>query len=111
MISVDLDYGFRLQDLSVQLGIACVGKAARLLQLCIRLGFLAKLRVSQGGKQISLDGKVARGGIDDPWAVEKRDYLRSPALIREDLSFEKSKPQGPIGITGRKIPPGLLCLL
>jgi hypothetical protein len=111
VISIDLNYGFRSQDLAVQLGVACVGQAPRFLQLRIRKAFLAKLCVCQPAEQISLDGKIASGGIGHARAIEQSDYVGSAALIGKDLGFEEAELHAPIRVASRKLLACLFCFL
>src|SRR5450631_499964 len=108
---MDLNGGFRLQDLSVQLGVACIRQALRLLQLRIGLLRLAERFVCHAAKQVPFDRKIARVGIGYARAVEQSDHVRPTPLIREDLGIKEPESDSPICVAGRKRPNSLLCIL
>ena len=111
LVSIDLNDGFGPEDLALQLGVACLRKTLRLLQLFIGLRLLAEPGVCQRAEQISFNREIAHYRIGHPGTVKQAEHFRPAALISKDVRFKETKLHGPIAIPGGKIPPGLFCLL
>ena len=80
VVSIDLNYGSSPEDLAAQIGVACLRKALRLLQLSIGLLLLAKPGVCQRAEQISFNREIARNWIGHAWAIKEEGALPAGGL-------------------------------